>query len=233
MKSRRLIYVLSVCIMLMALLMAGCGSNSSETSEAQDASENNASSTQEMQGNQTVTNVSLVSSIEESTEFATINGTDADGNTVWTVETEGYPAAQLTAFAEQEKLPVTSLDQLAQPGISIAVGLSKPFTIGSSYEVLENGVQKSMDKYGHILMSNISNAINVPIALRGTYFLTDQLFVRGTLGFHMINFSIADMLEHEGVFSTIGEFIIDNQIVDYQNKWKAVSFMLSFGYRWE
>ncbi len=41
------------------------------------------------------------------------------------------------------------------------------------------------------------------------------------------------MLEHEGVFSTIGEFIIDNQIVDYQNKWKAVSFMLSFGYRWE
>lgn len=117
--------------------------------------------------------------------------------------------------------------------LSIAVGLSKPFTIGSSYEVLENGVQKSMDKYGHILMSNISNAINVPIALRGTYFLTDQLFVRGTLGFHMINFSIADMLEHEGVFSTIGEFIIDNQIVDYQNKWKAVSFMLSFGYRWE
>jgi hypothetical protein len=97
MKSRRLIYVLSVCIMLMALLMAGCGSNSSETPEVSDASENNASSTEVTQ---TVTDVSLVSSIEESTEFATINGTDADGNTVWTVETEGYPAAQLTAFAD-------------------------------------------------------------------------------------------------------------------------------------
>ena len=33
---------------------------------------------------------------------------------------------QLTAFAEQEKLSVTSLDQLAQPGISIAVGLNTP-----------------------------------------------------------------------------------------------------------
>ncbi len=31
-----------------------------------------------------------------------------------------------TGLAEQEKLPVTSLDMLAQPGIIIAVGLDTP-----------------------------------------------------------------------------------------------------------
>ena len=32
----------------------------------------------------------------------------------------------LAGLAEQEKLPVTSLDRLAQPGIRIAVGLYTP-----------------------------------------------------------------------------------------------------------
>ncbi|MBO7625162.1 MAG: hypothetical protein J6S82_07675 [Bacteroidales bacterium] len=117
--------------------------------------------------------------------------------------------------------------------LSIAVGFSQVFTIGSTYELLENGAQKSMDKYGFSMFSNFNNATSIPIALRGTYFLTDQLFVKGSLGFQMINYSISSMIEHEGVFSTIGEFQIDDQSVTYQNKWKAVSFILSVGYQWE
>ena len=36
------------------------------------------------------------------------------------------PVFAPTGSAEQEKLPVTSLDRLSQPGISIAVGLNTP-----------------------------------------------------------------------------------------------------------
>lgn len=117
--------------------------------------------------------------------------------------------------------------------LSLSVGFSETFTISSKYEVLENGVQKSLDKYGLILMSNLDNAVSVPIAFNGTYFPTEKLYLKGTLGFNMINFSFANILEKKGVFTTSGEFLIDEKSVQYQNNWKAVFLLLSFGYQWE
>ena len=97
MRSKVLNHKLCICIILMVLLLAGCSPDNFDTSNLSSVSDNNTASSP---SDKTVTDVSLVSGIDGDNEYAVITGTDSSGDTIWTVKTDGFPAAQMAAFTE-------------------------------------------------------------------------------------------------------------------------------------
>ncbi len=71
-------------IVISALAMTGCGSEDAQGEGSQSQ----------------VTDVSLISKIDDSNRYATIVGTDDQGDVVWTIKTDEYPAAELDCFSD-------------------------------------------------------------------------------------------------------------------------------------
>ena len=78
-------------VMAAALAMTGCGGQ--EAQVQQDGEEPQASQTE-------VTDVSLVSKINDTMRYATIVATDDQGDVVWSLKTDEFPATELDCFTD-------------------------------------------------------------------------------------------------------------------------------------
>ena len=119
--------------------------------------------------------------------------------------------------------------------LCVETGFGKLLSVGSQCVIKENGIETLRQKEGWAILSNLETAFTIPIALRGTYFITDNLFIKGTLNFNMININLfgEDLGADIKKATTLGVFNVNqNNSVTYANDWKAVSFILSFGYEW-
>lgn len=77
----------------------------------------------------------------------------------------------------------------------------------------------------------MSNSVGVPIALNGTYFISDDLYIKGTLTAHFINWNWS-FASDDIKYNSECKMDFNGNTVLYKNQWKALSFMVSFGYMW-
>ena len=117
--------------------------------------------------------------------------------------------------------------------LCVAVNISEQFTLKSTYEVSKNGgtADKVKVTKGDPRETMITfNSFCIPISLRATYFISENIFVKGTLNAYVINVNFFKDNIYSPAYCAVN---IDNEQVYYGSKWKAAGLMLSIGYMWK